>query len=66
MGMCGVCSKIFVMFNVRGKAIPLQAWTGPGGSRNLRLPGFMKVVALVNPKHQPPLPLGNILGAHFY
>ena len=66
MGMCGVCSKIFVMFNVRGKAIPLQAWTGPGGSRKLRLPGFMKVVALVSPKHRPPLPLGNIPGAHFY
>jgi len=24
----------------KGKAIPLQAWTGPEGSRRLRLPGF--------------------------
>jgi hypothetical protein len=25
---------------VKGKAIPLQAWTGPEGSRRLRLPDF--------------------------
>jgi len=24
----------------RGKAIPLQAWTGPEGSRRLRFPDF--------------------------
>jgi len=24
----------------KGKAIPLQAWTGPEGSRSLRLPDF--------------------------
>jgi len=24
-----------------GKAIPVQAWTGPEGSRRLRLPDFM-------------------------
>jgi len=28
---------------VKGKAIPLQAWTGPGGSRRLRLPDFKTV-----------------------
>jgi hypothetical protein len=28
------------VFNVKGKAIPLQAWTGPEGSRRLRLPDF--------------------------
>jgi len=27
----------------KGKAIPLQAWTGPEGSRRLRLPDFMAV-----------------------
>jgi len=26
---------------VKGKAIPLQAWTGPEGSRRLRLPDFI-------------------------
>jgi hypothetical protein len=28
---------------IKGKAIPLQAWTGPEGSRNLRLPDFKTV-----------------------
>jgi len=26
---------------VKGKAVPLQAWTGPEGSRRLRLPDFV-------------------------
>ena len=44
----------------KGKAVPLQAWTGPEGSRKLRLPDYMttahdggKVVSLT---HRPPLP----------
>jgi hypothetical protein len=27
----------------KGKVIPLQAWTGPEGSRRLRLPDFMTI-----------------------
>jgi hypothetical protein len=27
----------------KGKAIPLQAWTGPEGSRSLRLPDFKAI-----------------------
>jgi len=27
----------------KGKAIPLQAWAGPEGSRKLKLPDFMTV-----------------------
>jgi len=45
---------------VKGKAIPLQAWTGPEGSKKLRFPDFVtteqddgKVVSLT---HRPPLP----------
>ena len=41
----------------KGKALPLQAWTGPEGSRKLRLPDFVttaqdggKVVSLM---HRP-------------
>jgi hypothetical protein len=32
----------FMCFNIhgKGKAIPLQAWTGPEGYRRLRLPDF--------------------------
>ena len=44
----------------KGKSVPLQAWSGPEGSRNLRFPDFMttaqddgKVVSLT---HRPPLP----------
>jgi len=44
----------------KGKAVPLQAWSGPEGSRKLRLPDFLttaqdggKVVSLT---HRPTLP----------
>jgi len=54
---------------VKGKSVPLQAWTGPEGSRKLRFPDFEttaqdggKVVGLT---HRPPLPPGNALGTHF-
>jgi len=29
-----------VPYSIKVKAIPLQAWTGPNGSRRLRLPDF--------------------------
>jgi hypothetical protein len=51
------------------KAVPLQDWSGPEGSRKLRFPDFMttahdggKVVSLM---HRPPLPPGNRPGIHF-
>jgi hypothetical protein len=45
--------------------IPLQALTGPGGSRRLRLPDILRQSAheggkVVSPMHLPPLPPGNI------
>jgi len=53
----------------KGKAVPLQAWSGPEGCRKLRFPDFMttaqdggKVVSLT---HRPPLPPGNTSGTHF-
>ena len=33
----------FYLIHRKGKAIPLQAWTGPEGSRRLRLPDFKTV-----------------------
>ena len=58
-----------VQRRVKGKAVPLQAWSGPEGSRKLRFPDFMttaqdgsKVVSLM---HRPPLPPGNAPGTHF-
>ena len=56
------------MIWVKGKAVPLQAWSGPEGSRKLRFPDFVttaqdggKVVSLT---HRPPLPTGNAPGTH--
>ena len=54
-----------------GKAIPVQAWTGPEVSRRFGLPGFienrqMKAVsfpALLTGRLYPP---GNIPGIHFF
>jgi hypothetical protein len=36
----GIDVRITLMCKVKGKAIPLQARTGPEGSRRLSLPGF--------------------------
>jgi len=54
---------------VKGKAVPLQAWSGPKGSRKLRFPDYItmaqdggKVVSLM---HRPPLPSGNAPGTYF-
>ena len=66
-------SKIFSFIGVngkgKGKAVPLQARSGPEGSRKLRLPDFVttaqgggKVVSLTHWLHLPP---GNSPGIHF-
>jgi hypothetical protein len=54
---------------VKGKAVPLQAWSGPEVSTKLRFPDFMttaqnggKVVSLT---HRLPLTPGNTPGTHF-
>ena len=55
------CFTFYRTYNEgKGKSVPLQAWSGPEGSRKLRLPVFMttaqdggKVVSLM---HRPPLP----------
>jgi len=51
------------------RSVPLQAWSGPEGSKKLRFPDFMttaqdggKVVSLT---HRLPLPPGNAPGTHF-
>ena len=52
-----------------GKADPLQAWSGPEGSRKLRFPDFMttalKVGKVVRFRHRPHLPPENSPGTHF-
>jgi hypothetical protein len=56
--------------NNNNKAVPLQAWSGPEGSRKLRFPDLLtkaqdggKVVSL---KHRPPLPQEIEPDTHFY
>jgi len=76
--LCCMCSFVRLMMDVKtvwnmysilkGKSVPLQAWSGPDGSRKLRSPDFMtaqdggKVVSLT---HRPPLTPGNAPGTHF-
>jgi hypothetical protein len=51
---------------VKGKAVPLQAWSSPEGSRKLRFPDFMTTVQdggkVVSLTHRPLLPPGNTPG----
>jgi hypothetical protein len=61
--------KYTVILYLKGKAVPLQAWSGPKGSRKLRFPDFLttaqdggKVVSLT---HRPHLPPRNTPGTHF-
>ena len=53
----------------KGKAVPLQAWSGPEGSRKLRFPDFMTTAQdggkVVSFTYRPPLPPGNTPGTHF-
>jgi len=62
--------QVIYHFPKYGKAVPLQTWSGPEGSRKLRFPDFMttaqdgdKVISLT---HRPPLPPGNTPGTHFF
>jgi len=54
---------------IKGKAVPLQAKSGPDGSRKLRFPDYMTMAQdggkVVSPTYQPPLPPGNAPGTHF-
>ena len=54
---------------VKGKAVPLQAWSDPEGSRKLKFPNFVTTAQeggkVVSRTHRPPLPPGNTPGTHF-
>jgi hypothetical protein len=53
----------------KGEAAPLQAWSGPEGSRKLRFPYYMTKAqdsgTVVSLTHRPPLLPGNAPGTHF-
>ena len=52
------CLHVYALIN--GKAVPLQAWSVPEGSRKLMFPDFMTAVQdgdkVVSLTHRPPLP----------
>jgi hypothetical protein len=61
--------KVQIIGYIKDKAAPLQAWTGPKGSRKLRFPDYVtmaqdggKVVSLTL---RSLLPAGNTPGTHF-
>ena len=60
---------IYDISSLKVKAVPLQAWSGPEGSRKLRFPDFMTTVQdggkVVSLTHWPPLPPSNTPGTHF-
>jgi len=60
---------VVVVVVKKGKAVPLQAWTGPEGSRKLRFPDFVTVAQdggkVVSLTHRPLLPPGNSPATHF-
>jgi len=51
---------ILIIYKRKGKAVPLQAWTGPEGSRKLRFQDFVTTAQdggeVVSLTHRPPLP----------
>jgi len=74
------CTKALIIYHIpkrnttkvkgkKGKAAPLQAWSGPEGSGKLRFPDFMTMAQdgdkVVSFTHRSPLPPGNTPGTHF-
>ena len=61
--------KLHLHCKGKGKAVPLQAWSGPECFRKLRFPHFMTTAQeggkVVSFTHRPHLPPGNPPGTHF-
>ena len=62
--------RLKVINKIKGKAIPLQTWSGPECSRNLMFPDFVTMAqdggTVVSLTHRPHLPPGNTPGTHFF
>jgi hypothetical protein len=63
--VCKAWSDVFF----KGKAVPLQAWSGPEVSRKLMFPYFLTTAQyggkVVSPTYRTNLPPGNSPGTHF-
>jgi len=57
------------IYKLKRKAVLLQAWSGPEGSRKLKFPDFMTTAQdggkFVSLNNRPPLPSENTPGTHF-
>jgi hypothetical protein len=65
---CAMDTYLFLCIHKKGKAIPLQAGTGPEVCRNFRLQISRQSAhegAKVSPTHRPSLPPGNIPATYF-
>jgi len=64
------CKPVTAVDEQKCKSVPLQALSGPEGSRKLMFPDYMKTAQdggkVVSLTHRPPLPPGNAPGTHFY
>ena len=64
-----ICGMSGSTVKVKRKAVPLQAWSGPEGSRKLSFPDFMTTVQdggkVVSLTRRAPLSPGNTPGTHF-
>jgi hypothetical protein len=69
-GTNGYRLQYIYIYTLQVKAVPLQAWSGPEGSRKLRFPDFTTTAQdggkVVSRTHwPPPLPPGSTPGTHF-
>jgi len=62
-------NKCLCLLDGKGKAVPLQAWSGPEVSRKLRFPDYVTTAQdggrVVSLTHRPFLSPGNTPGTHF-
>jgi len=60
---------VVATYGKKGKSVPLQAWSGPEGSRKLKFPDFVTTTQdsgkVVSVTHRPLLPPVNTAGTHF-
>jgi hypothetical protein len=64
--MTNMYRKKVLIINIKGKSDPLQAWSGPEGSRKLRFPDFMTTAqGGCKPYAPAAFTPGNSPGTHF-
>jgi hypothetical protein len=69
LDIMSILLNLLLLLYKKGKAVPLQAWSGPESSRKLKFPDFMRTAQdggkVVSLTHRPPLSPENTGGTHF-